>query len=99
MQFIEHELKRIHDVITSNERPERYNELYAAQQALVWTLDQATFKAPSQMLVNDIQEDSAGCREEIDRSQSLDTRAYRASEPSPRQISPVQSPNSNAGLA
>jgi len=98
MQFIEHELSRIHHALTSDERPEGYDQLYAAQQALAWTLDPATFTAPSQMLVIDIREGSAGCREEIYRSQFSDTRAYRVSEPSPRQISPVQSPNSNAGL-
>ena len=49
-QVIEDELARLHHVLTSDKRPDRYDELYAAQQALAWTLDPATFKAPSQML-------------------------------------------------
>lgn len=51
MLFVKRELERIQGVLTSEEKPENYDELYAVQQALLWVLDQDAVKSPYDMLV------------------------------------------------
>jgi hypothetical protein len=77
MLFIQRELDRIQRVLTSTEPPERYDELYAAQQALVWVLDTATFKAPHDMLVTCSRGDSKDCLAENYRSEFSGSPAHR----------------------
>ena len=72
------ELSRIQSILTADRAPDRYNELYAAQQALVWILDPATFKAPSDMLVIGTQGDSEDCPEGTYHSEFSDSRGHRA---------------------
>jgi hypothetical protein len=74
MLFVQRELERIQTVLTSDGPPERYDELYAVQQALVWVLDSDTFRAPHDMLAMRTPEDSGDCPEENDRSLFLDSR-------------------------
>lgn len=52
MVSVQNELTRIQNLLTSSCRPNQYSELYAAQQALVWTLNPDTFMAPVDMLAN-----------------------------------------------
>jgi hypothetical protein len=75
MSFVQRELDRIHGALTSQPSPEHYAELYAAQQALVWVLDPATFKAPYHMLAICTQGDSEDCPAGSDHSAFLDNRA------------------------
>jgi hypothetical protein len=69
MQFMKHELDRLHGSLTSDEPPQRYAELYAAQQALRWALEPETFKTPHDMLVTCSQPDSKGCPVESGHSE------------------------------
>jgi hypothetical protein len=65
MLFIQRELERIQGVLTSDERPERYEELYAAQQSLLWVLDSATFKSPHDTIVNAVRKTQEIVRQEV----------------------------------
>jgi hypothetical protein len=78
MLFIQRELERIQGVLTSDERPERYEELYAAQQSLLWVLDSATFKSPHDMIVKCSPQDSRDCSAGSCRSESSDNLGHRA---------------------
>lgn len=65
MSFIRREIDRIRESLTASDP--RYDELYAAQQALEWTLEPMGFKAPSDMIAaKDIPEGSEDCRAEND---------------------------------
>jgi hypothetical protein len=92
MISVRHELNRIHGALTSDKPPERYDELYAAQQALVWASEPDVFKSPYDLIVQptDIPEDSRDCPAGNDLSASLDSRDDHAERLSPRQISPVR---------
>ena len=89
MRFIKHELDRLHGVLTSDNPPERYAELYAAQQALMWALDSETFKAPHDMLVTCSQADSKDCQVESDHSEFSDNRVDHAAGLLPKRICPA----------
>jgi hypothetical protein len=77
MLFVQRELERIQGVLTLDEKPQRYDELYAVQQALVWVLDSDTFKAPRDMLAMSTQEDSGDCPEGNDRLLCSDSPDHR----------------------
>ena len=51
MSFIQRELDRIGTAMEQSPSGNRYAELYAAQQALMWALEPSTYKAPYDMLV------------------------------------------------
>lgn len=72
MSFIQRELERIGDALRDPQPSNRYAELYAAQQALVWALEPEGYKSPYNMLVDpiDTQEDSASCPAGNGHSQS-----------------------------
>ncbi len=78
--IVERELDRIGAALTQSDPVPRYDELYAAQQALKWTLDPDTYKAPFDLLVpvSDTPEDLKGCPAETDHSGSLDISGHRA---------------------
>lgn len=60
MSFVARESTRIRDLLTSDpDRPDR-DVLYAAQQALEWSLEPSGIKSPYDMIMG-IQEDSEGC--------------------------------------
>jgi len=44
--FVARELERLAAALRQTPRPERYPELYAAQQALSWAIDPDAFKSP-----------------------------------------------------
>jgi hypothetical protein len=90
MQPIQHELDRHHVSLTSDETPENYAKLYAAQQALKRALDPETFQSPHDMLVICTQPDSKDYLVESDRSEFLDNHDRHASELLPKQIFPVR---------
>jgi hypothetical protein len=71
MSFVQREIDRIGDALRQPQFNERYDELYAAQQALLWATEPTDFKSPYDMLtVTSTPEDSEGCREESDHFQS-----------------------------
>jgi hypothetical protein len=71
MSFIQRELDRIGDALRQPRPNNRYAELYAAQQALIWATDPTDFKSPFDMLgVTSTPEGSEDCQEESDHSQS-----------------------------
>lgn len=51
MSFVQCELGRIRSVISSAKSEQQYSELYAAQQALSWALDQSGFASPSSAIL------------------------------------------------
>ena len=62
MSFIQLEIDRIGNALTSAQPDSRYAELYAVQQALVWALQPAVFKSPYDMiLASDTQEGLGDC--------------------------------------
>ena len=52
MRFIQRELDRIGEALRQPNPASRYDELYAAQQALLWALEPETFKAPYDLLAS-----------------------------------------------
>lgn len=46
MNVVQQELDRISAELRENQKGEKYNELYAAQQALVWALEPSAFRSP-----------------------------------------------------
>src|SRR3569832_273867 len=100
MTCIQHELRRIQSVLTENQLPAKYSELYAAQQALDWMLDPTMFMAPFDMLASGgtqggLGDSSAGnCRSEFS-----DTLDHHAASQSPKQTFLAQPPNRPACLA
>jgi hypothetical protein len=48
--FVVRELDRIAQALREQMPPERYAEMYAAQQALSWAIDPANFESPFDML-------------------------------------------------
>ena len=71
MSFVQRELDRIGDALRQPQPNNRYAELYAAQQALIWATDPTNFKAPYDMLVVTSTPGGSGdCREESDHSPS-----------------------------
>jgi hypothetical protein len=89
MSFVQRELDRIGEAIRHSNPVPRYDELYAAQQALLWALEPETYKAPYDMLAstNDSPQGSEGCLGESGRSASSNNLGHRGSEPSPRPTS------------
>jgi len=77
MLSVQAELCRIQAMLTAP-ASERYAELYAAQQALMWVMDSAMFKAPSEMLVSGTQAGSEDCQAEIGHSEFSGNRDHRA---------------------
>lgn len=51
MSFVQREIDRLNIELTSAPDGPRYTELYAAQQALVWSLEPLGFKPPSAMIM------------------------------------------------
>jgi hypothetical protein len=78
MLFIQRELEHIQVALTSAKPSNRYAELYAAQQALLWALDSGTFKAPHDMLATRSQQDSIDCPAGSDHSVSSNNPDLRA---------------------
>jgi hypothetical protein len=53
MSFVQRELDRIHSALSAH--PERYAELYAAQQALAWTQEPTGFSSPVTMILDTLE--------------------------------------------
>lgn len=86
MRLVEKELDRIGGALRQVNPVPQYDQLYAAQQALLWVLDPETYNAPFAMLMkisDDTRQGSADCQEENGRSPSSDSLGHRVSEPSP----------------
>jgi hypothetical protein len=81
MSFIQRELDRIGNAIRQSNPVPHYDELYAAQQALMWALDPSSYKSPYDLLVpiSDTPGDSEGYPAGNDRSRSLGSPARHAS--------------------
>lgn len=71
MSFIQRELDRIGGALESPQSGNRYAELYAVQQALVWALDPMAFKSPFDLIEGvSILEDAGDCQAGSDHSRS-----------------------------
>ncbi len=71
MSFVQRELDRIGGALRQPQPNNRYAELYAAQQALLWAIEPTDFKSPYDMLVvTSTPEGSADCPEESGQSPS-----------------------------
>lgn len=71
MGFIQRELDRIGDALRQPQPNNRYAELYAVQQALLWAIEPTDFKSPYDMLlVTSTPGGSEGCPAESDLSGS-----------------------------
>ena len=81
MSFIQLEIDRIGNALTSAQPDSRYAELYAVQQALVWALQPAVFKSPYDMIVaaSDTREGLGDCPAGSDPSLSLDNPGLHGS--------------------
>ncbi len=64
MDFIERELERISAALREQTTAEKYDRLYAAQQALSWALEPSGFMAPFKS-ITDTEEGSEGCLSEL----------------------------------
>jgi hypothetical protein len=52
MIYIERELERIKELLSTPQFAEHYTQFYAAQQALAWALDPPAFAAPSDTIID-----------------------------------------------
>ena len=55
MSFVARELKRINMALNDPEYSEKYQELYAAQQALSWALDPYGFAKPYELVTDTLE--------------------------------------------
>lgn len=77
MSFIQREIERVGNALTSAQPDNRYAELYAVQQALVWALEPVVFKSPYDMIAaSDTLEGLRDCPEGNDRFQSSSNRDH-----------------------
>ncbi len=78
--LVQKELDRIGTALRQADPVPRYDELYAAQQALMWVLDPSTFKAPYDLLVpvSGTPEGSEDCPEGNGHSEFSDSRDRHA---------------------
>ena len=78
--LVQRELGRIGAALTQSDPVPRYDELYAAQQALMWVIDPITYKAPYDLLapISDTPGGSEDCPEGNDHSESSDNPGHRA---------------------
>jgi hypothetical protein len=80
MSFIQREIERVGNALTSAQPDNRYAELYAVQQALVWALEPAVFKSPYDMIAaSDIPGGSGDCPARSDPFLSLDSPGLHGS--------------------
>lgn len=81
MSFVQRELDRTGNALTTAQSGNRCAELYAAQQALIWALEPTCFKPPYDMIAHatDTQEDLGDCPAENDRFLSSDNPDCRVS--------------------
>lgn len=71
MSFVQRELDRIGTALQQAQPNNRYAELYAAQQALLWAIEPTDFRSPCDMLVvTSTPQGSEGCQEESGHSES-----------------------------
>jgi hypothetical protein len=70
MSFIQRELDRIGNALQRSDPVPQRDELYAAQQALIWATDPSWYKSPFDMLASNIRTDSADCLVGSDHSPS-----------------------------
>jgi hypothetical protein len=59
--FVQRELTRIAIALREASDPERYAQLYAAQQALSWALEPTGFASPFESIMVDTQATPASC--------------------------------------
>jgi hypothetical protein len=64
MSFVQREIERLRNEMISNPKNARYPELYAAQQALAWSLEPTGFSSPFDMITTDIRVNSEDYRAE-----------------------------------
>ncbi len=60
MSFLQRELDRVQRALRDPSNSDRYDEFYAAQQALAWASEPNGYASPMKMLT-DILGDSEGC--------------------------------------
>lgn len=89
MSFIQREIDRIGKALRQSDPVPRYDELYIAQQALMWALEPQLYKAPYDLLasISGTPEDSEDCRGESGHSPSSNNPDHHVSEPLPKPTS------------
>ncbi len=75
MSFIKRELEKIEIALHEPRLAEKYQQLYAAQQALAWALEPKGFKAPYKMITG-TPVSSEDCLSKLCLPQSLDMDAH-----------------------
>ena len=69
MSFVQREIERISEDLRSAQTPEMRDRLYAAQQALYWSLDPETYRKPYEA-IRGIPAGSEDCSAHLRRPQS-----------------------------
>lgn len=71
MSFVQRELDRVADALATTQGAE-YDRLFAAQQALAWSLDPAAYASPIESILNaaDSREAARGCSAESHQPRS-----------------------------
>jgi len=75
MNFTQREFNRINKALASGEAIPKYDQLYAAQQALAWVLEPNGVKSPYDLIM-DTPEGSTNCLDEDRPPQSSGTCAH-----------------------
>jgi hypothetical protein len=55
MSFLQREFYRLQTALREQENANRYDLLYAAQQAIAWASDPDAYKSPSQMIMGTLE--------------------------------------------
>lgn len=74
---LQKEADRLRSALTQTPAGDTYDRLYAAQQAVLWTIDPETFKAPFDLIIGGTLEGSEGCPPGNGHSESSDTLDHR----------------------
>ncbi len=51
MDYIKRELGKLRDALNARPKPNEYDRLYAAQQALSWAEDPTAYKSPTALII------------------------------------------------
>ena len=89
MSFVQREITRLNMELATAPQGPRYAALYAAQQALAWSLDPSAFRAPYDSVMG-IPADSEDCLAESHPAGSLGISAPSGLPPRPTPTFPRQ---------
>lgn len=72
MDRLKEEFNKIHEALQDGRYNNQYSQLYAAQQALGWAIDQEMFKSPLAMIVEDLERHTNICTNNKESTKNME---------------------------